>query len=132
MAVRHRRVTVAITTALIAVPATLGLVACDPKDAVDCVKAADAVSDGADALRQAAQDAVLYPDRKSEKRFDKIRGDLDDIRRDHEDDEDISEAVDEMQKAVDNVEKAVDNGDKTPDLRPMANAAGKVTKACTS
>ncbi|MGA4841663.1 hypothetical protein [Streptomyces sp. G45] len=131
MAVRHRRITVAVTTALLAVPATLGLVACDPKDAVDCVQAADAVSDGADALRRAAQDAVLYPDRKSEKRFDKIRDDLDDIRRDHEDDEDIREAVDEMQKAVDNVEKAVDDGDETPDLSPVVDAARKVTKACT-
>ncbi|QEU94120.1 hypothetical protein [Streptomyces kanamyceticus] len=126
---RHRRLAFATGTTLLVVPAALGLTACDPEDAVDCVRAADAVSDGVDALRKAAQEAALYPDR-ADGSFDEIKSDLDEIR-DKNDDQDVLDAVDEMKKAVDNIEDAVDDGDRTPDLRPIAAAGGKVTKACT-
>ncbi|MFE0104048.1 hypothetical protein [Streptomyces sp. NPDC059009] len=129
MSARHRRIAVAVTTTLLVVPAALGLAACDPQEAVDCVRAADAVSDSVDALRKAAQEAALYPE-KADKSFDNIRSDLDEIR-DKNDDQDIRDAVDQMKKAVDNVERSVDGGDKTPDLSPVVDAGGKVTKACT-
>ncbi|MER5256314.1 hypothetical protein [Streptomyces sp. NPDC002855] len=127
MAARHRRPAIAIT--LLVVPGVLGLAACDPKDAVDCVRAAAAVSDSADAIRKAAQEAALYPG-NIDKTFDNIKSDLDEIR-DKNDDEDVREAVDKMKEAVDNVEAAVDGGDRTPDLSPVLDAGGKVTKACT-
>ncbi|MFE0175645.1 hypothetical protein ACFWZ2_25315 [Streptomyces sp. NPDC059002] len=129
MVARHRRLAIATVTTLLVVPGVLGLAACDPSDAVDCVRAADAVSDGVDAMRKAAQEAALYPD-KADKSFDNIKSDLDEIR-EKNDDEDVRDAVDEMKKAMDNIEEAVDNGDKTPDLGPVAAAGGKVTKACT-
>lgn len=129
MVARHRRLVVATVTTLLLVPGALGLAACEPGDAVDCVRAADAVSDGADALRKAAQEAALYPE-KADESFDSITSDLDEIR-EKNDDQDTRDAVDEMKKAVDNVEKAVDDGDRTPDLTPVVSAGRKVTKACT-
>ncbi|MEU7582804.1 hypothetical protein AB0B50_35090 [Streptomyces sp. NPDC041068] len=129
MAARHRRLAVATVTTLLVVPGALGLAACEPSDAVDCVRAADAVSDSVDAMRKAAQEAALYPE-KADKSFDNIKSDLDEIR-DKNDDQDVRDAVDEMKKAVDKIEDTVDGGDRTPDLGPVVAAGGKVTKACT-
>ncbi|KUF19345.1 MULTISPECIES: hypothetical protein [Streptomyces] len=128
MTTRHRRITVALVSVLLAAPVGMGLTGCDPGDAVDCVRAADAASDSVGLLRKAAQDAVLYPD-EDDKTFDRIRDNLDEIR-DKQSDDDVIAAVDDMEEAVNNVEDAVDDGDRTPDLSPIVRAAGKVTKAC--
>ncbi|WP_030559971.1 hypothetical protein [Streptomyces aureocirculatus] len=128
MTARHRHITVALVSALLVAPVGVGLAGCDPGDAVDCVRAADAASDSVGLLRKAAQDAVLYPN-EDDKAFDHIRDNLGEIR-DKQSDKDVIAAVDDMEEAVNNVEDAVNDGDRTPDLTPIVRAAGKVTRAC--
>ncbi|WP_030568832.1 frataxin family protein [Streptomyces aureocirculatus] len=131
MAARHRRTATAIITALIAVPAGVGLVGCDPVDkAVDCVKTADAIHDNVDEMQEAAQDAAMNPS-KADKSLDDIEDNLDDIR-DKSEDADVDKALDHLEEAVDNVRAASNSGDKTPDLSPAADAAKELTKVCTS
>jgi hypothetical protein len=50
---------------------------------------------------------------------------------DQTDDADVNKAVDDLQKAVTNVRDAVKNGDETPDISPVTDAAGELTKVCT-
>ena len=51
---------------------------------------------------------------------------------DKTDDTDVNKAVDDLDKAVDNVREAIKNGDDTPDISPVTDAAGELTKVCTS
>ncbi|WJV48466.1 hypothetical protein [Streptomyces flavofungini] len=131
MAARHRRTATAIITALIAVPAVSGLVACDPVDkAVDCVKTADAIHDSVEEMQEAAQDAALNPS-KADEALDDVEDSLGDIR-DKSDDADVDKALDHLEKAVDNIRDASkDGGDKSPDLSPAVDAAKELTKVCT-
>lgn len=50
---------------------------------------------------------------------------------DKTDNADVSQAVDDLDKAVDNVRTSIENGDATPDLGPVTDAAGELTKVCT-
>ena len=45
---------------------------------------------------------------------------------------DVNKAVDNLNKAVGNVRTAIKNGDNTPDVSPVTDAAGELTKVCTS
>jgi hypothetical protein len=50
---------------------------------------------------------------------------------DKTDNADVSKAVDDLAKAVDNVRTSIENGDETPDISPVTDAAGELTKVCT-
>jgi phage shock protein A len=50
---------------------------------------------------------------------------------DKTDNADVSKAVDDLEKAVQNVRTSVENGDATPDVSPITDAAGELTKVCT-
>ncbi|MEU4615541.1 hypothetical protein [Streptomyces umbrinus] len=130
MVVRRRRVFIVISAALISAPAMLGLVGCDPDDAVDCVRAADALAESVGILGEAVKDAALYPE-NADQSIERVRENLDDLRDKH-DGKDVLEAVDDMEEALDNVQEAVDNDDRTPDLSPVMSATGQITKACAS
>ncbi|MFJ4485866.1 hypothetical protein ACIP3D_26295 [Streptomyces longwoodensis] len=128
---RHRRRRTAIATALAAVALTTALATgCDAVDkALDCVQTADTIADGVTRLQQAVENASNDP-AQIDQSLQTIDTDLDRIG-DRTDDTDVNKAVDDLQKAVDNVRTAVRNGDRTPDISPVTDAAGELTKVCT-
>lgn len=130
MAARHRRIAIAITSVLIAVPAGVGLVGCSAVEkALDCVQTADAIADSVTDLQQAVEKAGDDPTQADEA-LDKIDKNIDEIG-DKTDNTDVNKAVDDLDKAVGNVRESIESGDATPDLSPITDAAGELTKVCT-
>ncbi|MFG3161452.1 hypothetical protein ACGFY8_16390 [Streptomyces sp. NPDC048232] len=126
---RHRSLRRTATT-LAAVALTAGLTTgCDAVDkALDCVRTADAIADSVTELQQAVEntsDPTQWEESLDsiDKNLDKIGGQTDNT--------DVNQAVDDLGKAVDNVRTSVENGDETPDLSPVTDAAGELTKVCT-
>ncbi|WP_432132386.1 hypothetical protein [Streptomyces tendae] len=129
---RHRRlrrtVTAVATVATIALTAGL-TTGCDAVDkALDCVRTADAIADSVTELQQAVENAD--DPTQWEESLNSIDKNLDKIG-DQTDNTDVNKAVDDLGKAVDNVRTSVENGDETPDLSPVTDAAGELTKVCT-
>ncbi|MFF7470507.1 hypothetical protein [Streptomyces sp. NPDC008092] len=122
-------------TAIAAVAATAALTGallagCDSVNtALDCVRTADSIADSVTALQQAVENAANDPTR-TDASLDSIQQNLKKIG-DQTDDADVNKAVDQLQQAVDNVRTAVRNGDSTPDVTPVTDAAGELTKVCT-
>jgi peptidoglycan hydrolase CwlO-like protein len=130
MAARHRRIAIAITSVLIAVPAGVGLVGCSAVEkALDCVQTADAIAESVTDLQQAIDTAGNDPTQADEA-LDDIDKNIDEIG-DKTDNADVTKAVDHLEKSVDNVRESIDKGDATPDLSPVVDAAGELTKVCT-
>ncbi|MFJ2016341.1 hypothetical protein [Streptomyces nodosus] len=48
------------------------------------------------------------------------------------DDVDVGKAVDALRESVGAVREAVEGGESSPDLGPVTEAAGELTKACTA
>jgi hypothetical protein len=96
---------------------------------VGCVHTADAIANTVTDLQQDVEQAS--GDRK------KTDEDLDDIDKklkkikDTTDDSGVKKTVGDVQQAADNVRTSVDKGDKTPDLSPLTDAAGQLTKVCS-
>ncbi|MER6462252.1 hypothetical protein ACWC4D_33020 [Streptomyces sp. NPDC001288] len=126
---RGRRITaIAAVTATAAL--TLGLTGCDAVDkALDCVQTADSIADSVTDLQQAVENAADDPTR-TDASLDSIQSNLGKIG-DKTDDADVNKAVDDLDRAVDNVRTALRNGDSTPDVTPVTDAAGELTKVCT-
>ncbi|MFE3030136.1 hypothetical protein ACFXKY_00615 [Streptomyces canus] len=126
---RSRRITIA--TAVAAVALTAGLTTgCDAvSKALDCVQTAEAVADSVTDLQQAVENASNDPTQIDES-LAAIDQNLDEIG-DKTDNADVNKAVDHLSTAVTNVRTAVKNGDETPDLSPVTDAAGELTKVCT-
>ncbi|MFF5253683.1 hypothetical protein ACFY4K_16705 [Streptomyces leeuwenhoekii] len=129
-ATRSRRTAIA-AAALAATALTAALATgCDAVDkALDCVQTADAIADSVTELQQAVENASNDPARLRES-LDSIEKNLDKIG-DKTDNADVNQAVDDLGKAVGNVRTAVENGDATPDISPVTDAAGELTKVCT-
>ncbi|MBW8792585.1 MAG: hypothetical protein JF597_03025 [Streptomyces sp.] len=126
----RRRVTTIAAVAATAALTTALLTGCDSVDtALDCVRTADSIADSVTALQQAVENAANDPTR-TEASLDSIQQNLRKIG-DKTDDADVNKAVDHLQQAVDNVRTAVENGDSTPDVTPVTDAAGELTKVCT-
>ncbi|QIY71320.1 hypothetical protein HEP84_21245 [Streptomyces sp. RLB1-33] len=129
MAARHRRRTAAFAVAavLVGLPAAVG---CDAVNkALDCVQTADSIADSVTDLQQAVENAANDPTQTDES-LNAIENNLDKIG-DKTDNADVNKAVDDLNKAVGNVRTAVKNGDNTPDVSPVTDAAGELTKVCT-
>lgn len=129
MAARHRRRTAAfaVVAALVALPAAVG---CDAVNkALDCVQTADSIADSVTDLQQAVENAANDPTQTDES-LNAIENNLDKIG-DKTDNTDVNKAVDDLSKAVGNVRTAIKNGDSTPDVSPVTDAAGELTKVCT-
>ncbi|WP_353942834.1 hypothetical protein ABII15_15045 [Streptomyces sp. HUAS MG91] len=125
---RHRRTALfAAAVALTAVPAVVGCSAVDK--ALDCVQTADSIADSVTDLQQAVENASNDPTRTDEA-LASIDRNLDSIG-DKTDNADVSQAVADLDKAVDNVRTSIRNGDETPDVTPVTDAAGELTKVCT-
>ncbi|MDK1347131.1 hypothetical protein QNO09_28270 [Streptomyces sp. 378] len=131
MAASRRRRTPAVAATLAAVALTAGLTTgCAAVDkALDCVQTADAIADSVTELQQAVDGAANDPTQLDES-LDSIDKNLGDIG-DKTDNADVSKAVDDLNKAVDNVRTSIRNGDETPDISPVTDAAGELTKVCT-
>ncbi|MEU1038685.1 hypothetical protein ACFYP4_07680 [Streptomyces sp. NPDC005551] len=127
MASRHRTAALAVAAALVVLPAAVG---CDAVNkALDCVQTADAIADSVTDLQQAVENAANDPAQTDES-LRSIERNLDKID-DTTDNADVSKAVDDLGTAVDNVRTAIKNGDDTPDISPVTDAAGELTKVCT-
>jgi hypothetical protein len=130
---RHRRRAriTAVAAAAAAVALTAGLTTgCDAVNkALDCVQTADSIADSVTDLQQAVENAGNDPTQADES-LASIEKDLNKIG-DRTDNADVNEAVDNLGKAVDNVRTAIKDGDNTPDITPVTDAAGELTKVCT-
>ena len=94
------------------------------------MQTADAIADSVTDLQQAVENAANDPT-QADASLNSIENDLDKIG-DKTDDVDVNKAVDDLRKAVTGIRDAMKNGDKTPDVAPVTNAAGELTKVCTS
>ncbi|MEU6660973.1 hypothetical protein [Streptomyces sp. NPDC046821] len=124
---RHRTAALAVTAVLIAIPAAVGCGAVDK--ALDCVHTADSIADSVTDLQQAVENAANDPG-QADKALNSIDKNLGKIS-DKTGNADISKAVDDLSTAVNNVRTAIKNGDRTPDITPVTDAAGELTKVCT-
>ncbi len=97
--------------------------------ALDCVRTADAIATSVSNLQQAVSSASNDPTR-IEEALTSISTELGNLEN-TTDNADLSKAVDDLTKGVDSVRAAVKNGDTTPDITPITDAAGEVTKVCT-
>ncbi|MQY32182.1 hypothetical protein SRB17_01240 [Streptomyces sp. RB17] len=126
---RRRRLTAVAAVALAAL--TVGLTTgCDAVNkALDCVQTADSIADSVTDLQQAVENAANDPT-QADASLDAIEKNLRQIG-DKTDNADVNKAVDDLDKAVGNVRTAIRNGDRTPDVSPVTDAAGELTKVCT-
>ncbi|MEW2293460.1 hypothetical protein ABZ719_12220 [Streptomyces sp. NPDC006743] len=124
-----RTIAVAATAAAVALTVT-ALTGCDAVGkALDCVQTADSIADSVTDLQQAVRNAADDPT-KTDDALRAIENNLEKIG-DKTDNTDVNKAVDDLDKAVGNVRTALKNGDDTPDLTPVTDAAGELTKVCT-
>ncbi|AZS86989.1 hypothetical protein ACIQKE_28075 [Streptomyces griseoviridis] len=132
MAVSRRRRFAVTAAAVAAVALTAGVTTgCDAVDkALDCVQTADTIADSVTRLQQAVENASNDPGQLDES-LASIDKDLAKIG-DKTDNADVNKAVESLGDAVDNVRTAVRNGDNTPDVSPVTDAAGELTKVCTA
>ncbi|MFB7493926.1 hypothetical protein ACFC09_04330 [Streptomyces sp. NPDC056161] len=129
---RRRRARITAFAAVTAgVALTTGLATgCDSVNkALDCVRTADSIADSVTRLQQAVETATTDPTQAAES-LDAIQKNLDKIG-DTTDNADVNKAVDDLGTAVDTIRTAIKNGDTTPDVGPVTDAAGELTKVCT-
>ncbi|MGW9435363.1 hypothetical protein [Streptomyces sp. NPDC055607] len=122
-----RRLALAVATAATLTTVLSGCSALDT--ALDCVRTADAIATSVGNLQQAVSSASNDPT-QIEESLTSISTELGNLKN-TTDDADLSKAVDDLTKGVDSVRAAVKNGDTTPDITPITDAAGEVTKVCT-
>ncbi|MFE8936985.1 hypothetical protein ACFYNX_05745 [Streptomyces sp. NPDC007872] len=122
-----RRLALAVATAATLTTVLSGCSALDT--ALDCVRTADAIATSVSNLQQAVSSASNDPT-QIEEALTSISTELGNLKN-TTDDADLSKAVDDLTKGVDSVRAAVKNGDTTPDITPITDAAGEVTKVCT-
>lgn len=126
-AVRTRVAVTLATTALVAV----GLIGCDAIDkALDCGQVATDISMAVDDFHKKVSSGDGSPE-TTKKALDQIEKDLDKVT-DKRDDADIDKAINDLQTAVTKARKAAESGDAKPDLSGIKDAAGHLSKACTS
>ncbi|ADI09809.1 secreted protein [Streptomyces bingchenggensis BCW-1] len=125
---RYRRASAftALAAVAIAMPITAGCSAVEK--AIDCAQLAVDITTDVDDLQDAVGGAVVDP-QDADKILDALDKDIDKIK-DKTDNADVGKAVDDLQKAVDNVQTAIDKG-QDPDLTPVKDAAGELTKVCS-
>lgn len=127
---RRSTMTVAVAALAGVLFATPLMTGCDAVDkAIDCLQTADTIADNVTDLQQAVESATNDPT-KADDALDAIEKDLNKIG-DKTDDTDVNKAVDDLRSAVHNVRTAMKGGDRTPDLTPVTDAAGELTKVCT-
>lgn len=124
---RRTAIVLAAAGAALAAGLTAGCSAVDK--ALDCMQTAHAVADDVTDLQFAAAHAAVNP-KRADASLDDIDKDLKEIKN-KTDNADVDKATDDLGKAVDNVRTAIKDGDSTPDLSPVRDATGELTKVCT-
>lgn len=124
----------------IARPAALavaGLIAILPLSMVSCSAAQKALDCGNTAVRitgdladvTQAYDNASNDSAAAGKALQKLKNDLDQVGKNSKN-TDVAKAVTDLQKQVENVQRAADRNE-IPDLKPLGDAAGNLTSACT-
>ncbi|GGR97913.1 hypothetical protein [Streptomyces nojiriensis] len=121
------RIAAVAVAAVLTVPA---LSACDAiSTAMDCANTAVAITDGANDLQQAVSQAGNSP-QDAQNALNQIEANLKKIG-DQTDNADLGKAIDSMNTAVKNVRTSIESGNSVPDIQPVADAAGEISKVCT-
>ncbi|WP_415952025.1 hypothetical protein [Streptomyces sp. KLOTTS4A1] len=129
MAPRHpqyRRIALAAAGAALIAPLVIGCSAVEK--ALDCARTATLIAESASDLQQAVQNAGEDP-AAAQQALDDIEKNLDELA-DRSDNADVGKAAGDIRTAVDNVRESIENGDPTPDVTPVLDATGELTKTC--
>jgi hypothetical protein len=130
MAPRRRRTRTTVAALVGVTLATALVAACGAAHrAMDCLHTADSIADDVTDLQQAEEGGSDHPGRAGDA-LNAIQRNLGRIG-DRTDDGDVNKAVDDLRKAVGGVRAALRNGEGKPDLTPVTDAAGELTKVCT-
>ncbi|MEH6375565.1 hypothetical protein V7793_14685 [Streptomyces sp. KLMMK] len=113
--------------ALVAVPLAAGC--STAQKAVDCARLGIEISNDVDDLQRSVTDTATDTDNAG-KILDNLEKDTKKLK-DKTSNVDVGKALDHLQKALGNVRDAL-RDDKTPDLAPLTDAAGELSKVCTS
>ncbi|MEV5240522.1 hypothetical protein AB0K89_15695 [Streptomyces cinnamoneus] len=113
--------------ALLALPLAVGCSAA--QKAVDCARLGVEITDDVNDLQQSATDAANGSGRTG-KVLDQLDQDTRKLK-DKTDNTDVGKALDHLQQAITNARDAV-RRNVAPDLTPLKDAAGELTKVCTS
>ncbi|MEU1813621.1 hypothetical protein ABZ543_00270 [Streptomyces roseifaciens] len=113
--------------ALVAVPLAAGC--STAQKAVDCARLGIEISNDVDDLQRSVTDTATDTDNAG-KILDNLEKDTKKLK-DKTSNVDVGKALDHLQKAVGNVRDAL-REDRTPDLAPLTDAAGELSKVCTS
>jgi len=116
----------ALAAATLAIPVLSGCGAV--QKAVDCAKTATSVVNAADKLQQPADNALIDP-KKTQQALDNIDSNLRKLS-DEASDPELSKAIDKANKGIKDARKAIENN-KAPDIQPIVDGAGEMTKICT-
>ncbi|MGI5528331.1 hypothetical protein ACQEVX_13225 [Streptomyces syringium] len=127
--VRHRRTTAIAALAVVALAVPLAAGCGAAEKAVDCARLVVDVGKDVDDLQRAVGSAADDPG-KADEALDTLDADVKKLK-DKTDNPDLDKVVDHFQSAVANARKAVERNE-TPDLGPVKDAAGELTKVCTS
>ncbi|CAM5531597.1 hypothetical protein [Streptomyces abikoensis] len=125
-AARKAPLLVAATVAL-ALPLATGCATA--QKAVDCARLGIEISNDVDDLQRSVTDTATDTDNAG-KILDNLERDTRKLK-DKSSNVDVGKALDHLQKAIGNVRDAL-RDDKTPDLTPLTDAAGELSKVCTS
>ncbi|MEU5049886.1 hypothetical protein [Streptomyces sp. NPDC021096] len=126
----HRRRTTTLTAlaaALLAVPLAAGC--STAQKAVDCARLGVEITNDVDKLQRAVTDAA-NDFGQADKALDTLDEDTKKLK-DKTGNADVGKALDHLQQAVTNARESV-RQNKAPDLTPLKDAAGELTKVCTS
>ncbi|GAA4999561.1 hypothetical protein [Kitasatospora paranensis] len=122
-----RSATLAVAGLILLLP--LSAVSCSAvQRAVDCGNTAVRITGDVSAAGSAFNNAAGDPTAAGQA-LQKLRTDLDQLGR-NSSDTDVAKAVTDLQTQVDKAQQAIDNK-QVPDLKPLGDAAGNLTKACT-
>ncbi|MGX8906291.1 hypothetical protein ACR820_13870 [Streptomyces netropsis] len=127
--VRHRRTTAIAALAVVALAVPLAAGCGAAEKAVDCARLVVDVGKDVDDLQRAVGSAADDPG-KADEALDTLDADVKKLK-DKTDNPDLNKVVDHFQSAVANARKAVERNER-PDLGPVKDAAGELTKVCTS
>ncbi|MBF6045212.1 hypothetical protein GO001_08240 [Streptomyces sp. NRRL B-1677] len=125
-----RRTPLVLTaTALAALAVPLAAGCSTARKAVDCARLGIEISNDVDDLQRSVTDTATDTDNAG-KILDNLERDTKKLK-DKSSNVDVGKALDHLQKAVGNVRDSL-RDDKTPDLTPLTDAAGELSKVCTS
>ncbi|MEU1310747.1 hypothetical protein ABZ419_17920 [Streptomyces cinnamoneus] len=113
--------------ALLALPLAVGCSAA--QKAVDCARLGVEITDDVNDLQQTVTDSANGSGQTG-KVLDALDQDTRKLK-DKTNNTDVGKALDHLQQAITNVREAVSRN-ATPDLTPLKDAAGELTKVCTS